>query len=130
MSFDQIADMLARIRNAQLAGRMDVSMPSSKFKLALAQVLYNKGYIEKASIFSEGNKSFLKIKLKYDKGQPLIKGLKKVSKQGCRIYKGKDDIRNVKNGYGFAVISTSKGLLTDREARKEGIGGEIVCEIW
>ncbi|MFO7806993.1 MAG: 30S ribosomal protein S8 [Candidatus Moraniibacteriota bacterium] len=130
MSFDQIADMLTRIRNAQMAGKTDVSMPSSGFKLAVAQVLYDKGYIEKTSILSEGNKDSLKIKLKYKDGQPLIKDLKKISKQGCRVYCKKGEIRRVRNGYGFSIISTSKGLMTDKEAKEKGVGGEVICEIW
>jgi len=131
MSFDQIADMLTRIRNAQLASKMDVIMPLSKFKLAVAQVLYKQGRISKVSIFSDGNKNFLKLKLKYDvNGKPVIKEIKRISKQGCRIYKGKDDIKAVKDGYGFSIISTSKGLLTNDEARKNKIGGEVICEVW
>jgi len=131
MSFDQIADMLTRIRNAQLARNADVVMPLSKFKLAIAQVLYKQGKISKVSIFSDGNKNFLKLKLKYNQdGTPIIKEIKRVSKQGCRIYKGGSDISRVKDGYGFAIVSTSQGLLTDDEARKNKIGGEVVCEIW
>lgn len=131
MSFDQIADMLTRIRNAQLAKKMDTVMPLSKFKLAIAQVLYKQGRISKVSIFSDGNKNFLRLKLKYDEnGAPIIREIKRVSKQGCRIYKGKAEIQNVKDGYGFSIISTSKGLLTDNEARKEKVGGEIICEVW
>jgi small subunit ribosomal protein S8 len=131
MSFDQIADMLTRIRNAQLAGKTDAVMPLSKFKLAIAQVLYKREKISKVSIFSDGNKDFLKLKLRYDQnGKPLIKEIKRISKQGCRVYRGKQEIKNVKDGYGFAIISTPKGLLTDDEARKGKIGGEIICEVW
>ena len=131
MSFDQIADMLTRIRNAQLAKKIDTVMPLSKFKLAIAQVLYKQGKLSKVSIFSDGNKNFLRLKLKYDKsGAPVIKEVKRISKQGCRIYKGKSEIRNVKDGYGFSIISTSKGLLTNAEAKKEKVGGEVICEIW
>lgn len=131
MSFDQVADMLTRIRNAQLARKTDTEMPLSKFKLAIAQVLYKKEKISKVSIFSDGNKDFLKLKLKYDQnGQPLIKEIKRISKQGCRVYKGKKDIKRVKDGYGFAIISTPRGLLTDDEARKAKVGGEVICEIW
>lgn len=131
MSFDQIADMLTRIRNAQLARKTDTEMPLSKFKLAIAQVLYKREKISKVSIFSDGNKDFLKLKLKYDQnGQPLIKEIKRISKQGCRVYKGKKDIKRVKDGYGFAIISTPKGLLTDDEARKAKVGGEVICEVW
>ena len=131
MSFDQIADMLTRIRNAQLARNADTAMPLSKFKLAIAQVLYKQGKISKVSIFSDGDKNFLKLKLKYNQdGTPVIREIKRISKQGCRIYKGKQGIRNVKDGYGFSIVSTSKGLLTGDEAREKRIGGEVVCEIW
>jgi small subunit ribosomal protein S8 len=131
MSFDQIADMLTRIRNAQLARKKDTVMPLSKFKLAIAQVLYKQGKISKVSIFSDGNKNFLRLKLKYNqKGEPVIKEIKRISKQGCRIYKGKQEVKKVKDGYGFSIISTSKGLLTDDEIRKQKIGGEVICEIW
>jgi small subunit ribosomal protein S8 len=106
-------------------------MPLSKFKLAIAQVLYKQGKISKVSIFSDGNKNFLRLKLKYNqKGEPVIKEIKRISKQGCRIYKGKQEIKKVKDGYGFSIISTSKGLLTDDEIRKQKIGGEVICEIW
>jgi small subunit ribosomal protein S8 len=131
MSFDQIADMLTRIRNAQLARKKDTVMPLSKFKLAIAQVLYKQGKISKVSIFSDGNKNFLRLKLKYDQiGNPVIKEIKRISKQGCRIYKERQEIKRIKDGYGFAIISTSKGLLTDDETRKQKIGGEVICEIW
>ena len=131
MSFDQIADMLTRIRNAQLARNTDTAMPLSKFKLAIAQVLYKQGKISKVSIFSDGDKNFLKLKLKYNQdGTPVIREIKKISKQGCRVYKGKQEIKDVKDGYGFSIVSTSKGLLTGDEAREKRIGGEVVCEIW
>ncbi len=131
MSFDQIADMLTRIRNAQTARNSDVIIPLSRFKLAIAQVLYKQGRISKVSIFSDGNKNFLKLKLKYNQdGSPIIKEIKRISKQGCRIYKKGQNLRNVKDGYGFSIVSTSKGLLTDNEARKQQIGGEVVCEVW
>ncbi len=131
MSFDQIADMLTRIRNAQMAKNSDTAMPLSKFKLAIAQVLYKQGRISKVSIFSDGDKNFLKLKLKYNQdGTPVIKEIKRISKQGCRVYKNKQEIREVKDGYGFSIISTSKGLLTGDEAREKKVGGEVVCEIW
>ena len=130
MSIDQIADMLTRIRNAQRAGKADVSMPASNFKLALAQLLQKQGYLEEVSIFSEGNKRYLRLRLKYVEKNPAIKGLRRVSRQGQRIYVSKTEIPRVKNGYGIAVISTSKGVLTDDEARKNGVGGEMICEVW
>jgi len=131
MSFDQIADMLTRIRNAQLAGKADAIMPLSKFKLAIARVLYKEDKISKVSIFSDGNKDFLKLKIRYNhNGKPLIKEIKRISKQGCRVYKGRQEIKRVKDGYGFYIISTPEGLLTDNEARKKKVGGEVICEIW
>ena len=130
MNIDQIADMLTRIRNAQQAKKADVAMPSSKFKLALAKLLNKNNYVGEVVTYSEGNKNYLKIRLKYLNGAPAIKGLKRVSKQGQRIYMNKGELPIVKNGYGMAVISTSQGLLTDRSARKKGLGGEVICEIW
>ncbi len=130
MSFDQIADMLTRIRNAQRSDKADVIMPASKLKLAVAKVLYSEKYINDVSVFSEGSKNFLKIKLKYTESQPAIKEINRVSKQGQRIYVGRQAIPIVKNGFGMAIISTSKGVLTNKQARKEGVGGEIICEVW
>lgn len=130
MNIDQIADILTRIRNAQLAKKADVSMPSSKFKLALAKLLSKNKYVGEVATFSEGSKNYLKIQLKYLNGVPVIKGLKRISKQGQRIYMNKTELPIVKNGYGMAVISTSQGLLTDQSARKKGLGGEVICEIW
>ena len=130
MIIDQIADILTRIRNAQQAKKADVLMPSSKFKLALAKLLSKNKYVGEVATFSEENKNYLKIQLKYLKGVPVIKGLKRISKQGQRIYMSKTELPIVKNGYGMAVISTSQGLLTDQSARKKGLGGEVICEVW
>lgn len=130
MSFDQIADMLTRIRNAQRSNKADVVLSASKLKLAVAKVLYNEKYINDIAVFSDGNKNFLKIKLKYNDNKPAINMINRVSKQGQRIYVGKNAIPVIKNGFGLAIISTSKGVLTDKQARKEGVGGEIVCEVW
>lgn len=130
MSFDQIADMLVRIRNAQQAGKPEVLMQASKLKLAVAQVLYKNNYLGEAIFCSEGNKNFLKIKLRYENGKPLIKGVEQVSHQGQRIYAGKKDIPVVRNGYGMTIVSTSRGVMTDKEAREKGVGGEIICKIW
>ena len=130
MSVDQIADMLTRIRNAQRAGKHDVSMPASNFKLSLAQLFQKQGYIDEVSIFSEGNKRYLRLRLRYVDKEPAIKELRRISRQGQRIYVGKNKIPRVKNGYGIAVISTSQGVLTDDEARKQGLGGEMICEMW
>ncbi len=130
MNIDQIADMLTRIRNAQLAKKSEVIMPSSKFKVSLAKLLSKNKYIGEVATFSDDNKTYLKIQLRYLNKKPAIKGVKKISKQGQRIYINKDELPIVKNGYGMAVISTSKGLLTDKMARKNGLGGEVICEIW
>jgi small subunit ribosomal protein S8 len=130
MNIDQVADMLTRIRNAQLARKTEVSMPSSKFKVALAKLMNKNNYIGDVVTFADGNKNYLKIQLKYDNNRPVIKHLKRISKQGQRIYMNKGELPIVKNGYGTAIISTSQGLLTDKSARKKGLGGEIICEIW
>ena len=130
MSFDQVSDMLTRIRNAQMAGNADASMPASKFKLALARALYSNEYIEEVSIFSEGDKNCLRLKLKYFGTTPAIKGISRVSKQGQRIYAGSKDLPRVKNNFGVAFISTSKGIMTDKQARKDNLGGEVICKVW
>jgi len=130
MNIDQIADMLTRLRNAQLAKKTEVVMPSSRFKLSLAKLLSKYKYIGEVATYSEGNKNYLKIQLRYLDGTPAIKGLRKISKQGQRIYINKDELPIVKNGYGIAVISTSQGLITDQVARKNGLGGEVICEVW
>jgi small subunit ribosomal protein S8 len=130
MSFDQIADMLTRIRNAQKANKRDVSMPASKLKLAIAQLLYKNKYIDEVSLYEEGSKKMLRLGLRYVDSRPVIKEIRRVSRQGQRIYTGKSELPVVKNGYGIAVISTSKGVMTNLEAKAEGIGGEIICEVW
>ncbi len=130
MSFDQIADMLTRIRNAQQSNKADVVLSASKLKLAVAKVLYSEKYINDIAVFSDGNKNFLKIKLKYNDNKPAISAINRISKQGQRIYVGKNAIPVIRNGFGTAIISTSKGVLTDRQARESGVGGEIICEVW
>jgi len=130
MNIDQVADMLTRIRNAQLAKKSEVLMPSSKFKISLAKLLNENGYVRDIATFVDDKKTYLKVQLKYIGGKPAIKGLKRVSKQGQRIYMNKVELPIIKNGYGMAVISTSQGLMSDRKARKSGLGGEIICEIW
>lgn len=131
MSFDQISDMLTRIRNAQKAGQTEVSMPASKLKLAIAQLLFKNKYLQEVSLFSEGNKKYLRVRLSYNEsGNPAIKEIKRVSRQGQRIYVGKEQMPTIRNGFGIAVVSTSKGVMTNKEARKSGIGGELICEVW
>lgn len=124
---DPISDMLTRIRNAQMAEKTNVRMPSSKLKVAIAQVLQDEGYVEDYKVSSEGCKPTLEIGLKYYAGRPVIEKIQRVSRPGLRMYKGCDDIPNVMNGLGIAIVSTSKGLMTDRKARANGIGGEVLC---
>lgn len=124
---DPISDMLTRIRNAQMAEKTNVRMPSSKLKVAIAQVLQDEGYVEGYNISNVGNKPTLEIGLKYYAGRPVIEKIQRVSRPGLRMYKGCDDIPTVMNGLGIAIVSTSKGLMTDRKARANGIGGEVLC---
>ena len=124
---DPISDMLTRIRNAQMVGHTEVSMPASRLKAAIAQVLKDEGYIEDFALRDAGAKKELRIGLKYYAGQPVIERLERVSKPGLRVYKGRDDIPKVMNGLGVAILSTSRGVMTDRKARADGVGGEILC---
>ena len=128
MMTDPIADMLTRIRNAQSAGKADVTMPSSKAKRAIAGVMKEEGYITDFSVSSDA-KPELTITLKYFQGSPVIDELKRVSRPGLRIYKNKDELPKVLNGLGVAIISTSAGVMTDRNATAEGRGGEVICTI-
>lgn len=105
-------------------------MPASKLKLAIAQLLYKHQYLDEVSIFTDGSKKFLKLGLKYVDQVPAIQEIKRVSRQGQRIYVGKNELPTVKSGYGIAIISTSKGVMTNKDARKEGVGGELICEVW
>ena len=124
---DPIADMLVRIRNAQLVGHTEVAMPASKIKASIAQVLKDEGYIEDFALRDEGQKKQLRIGLKYYAGRPVIERLERVSKPGLRVYRGRDDIPRIMNGLGVAILSTSRGVMTDRKARADGVGGEILC---
>ena len=124
---DPIADMLTRIRNAQLIERATVAMPSSKVKIAIAKVLKDEGYIDGYKVGGEEQKPLLEIALRYHAGRPVIEKIERVSKPGLRIYKSKDDIPRVMNGLGIAVVSTSRGVMTDRAARAAGVGGEVLC---
>ncbi len=128
MMTDPIADMLTRIRNAQSAGKVDVTMPSSKAKLAIAGVMKEEGYITDFSASSD-SKPALTITLKYYQGSPVIDEMKRVSRPGLRIYKNKDELPKVLNGLGIAIISTSAGVMTDKRARAEGRGGEVICTV-
>ena len=127
---DPIADMLTRIRNAHHAEMKTVSMPASGTKKAIAEVLKTEGYIKSISEGKDDNGfPSLKLTLKYYQGSPVIEMIKRVSKPGCRVYTGKDDIPTVKKGLGITIVSTSKGIMTDRSARKAGVGGEVICYV-
>jgi small subunit ribosomal protein S8 len=124
---DPVADMLTRIRNAQMAEKLSVSMPSSKLKVAIAKVLKDEGYIDDFAIREIGAKPELDLALKYYAGRPVIERIERVSKPGLRVYKGKDDLPRVMNGLGVAIVSTPKGVMTDRRARAGNMGGEVLC---
>ncbi|MBX3664650.1 MAG: 30S ribosomal protein S8 [Burkholderiales bacterium] len=124
---DPVSDMLTRIRNAQQAEKESVSMPSSKLKVAIAKVLKDEGYIEDFAVRGESSKPELEVSLKYYAGSPVIEKIERVSRPGLRIYKPSRDIPRVMNGLGVAIVSTSKGVMTDRKARGMGIGGEVLC---
>ena len=124
---DPVADMLTRIRNAQGAEKTAVMMPASNLKVAIAKVLKDEGYIENFAVRTESSKSTLEVALKYYAGRPVIDKIERVSRPGLRIYKGRDEIPRVMNGLGVAIISTSKGVMTDRKARATGLGGEVLC---
>ncbi|MGA7594583.1 MAG: 30S ribosomal protein S8 [Gallionella sp.] len=127
---DPISDMLTRIRNAQMAEKTTVAMPASKLKVAIVEVLKSEGYVDGFNVISgEGGKHTLEIALKYYSGRPVIENIQRVSRPGLRVYKGSDDIPAVMNGLGIAIVSTSKGLMTDRKARANGIGGEVLCVV-
>jgi len=128
---DPIADMLARMRNAALIKRKDVSLPSSKLKVEIAKILKEEGYIKNFKVVDDDKQGILNISLKYtEANQSLITGLRRVSKPGCRIYCGKGEIPRVYGGLGINILSTSRGVMTGRQAAKTGVGGEILCNVW
>jgi small subunit ribosomal protein S8 len=127
---DAIADMLTIIRNGYLASKFEVTVPFSKLKKNLAEKLKGLGYLEEVSEETAENRKLLRIKLRYANGKPEVEGIKRISKPGLRVYKDKNQIPYVYGGLGAAIISTNKGLLSDREARKNKVGGEIICEVW
>lgn len=128
---DPIADMLTRIRNAVTVGHERVGMPSSKLKVGIAQILVDEGFIDRFEVTETGHRSELELVLRYaDRRQPVIEGLKRISRPGHRVYRGAKDLPRVQGGLGVAVVSTSQGLLPDREARRRRLGGEILCEVW
>jgi small subunit ribosomal protein S8 len=126
---DPIADMLTRIRNAQSVDKAVVSMPSSKIKVAIAQVLKDEGYIDGFSVRDDAGKSQLDIALKYYAGRPVIERIERVSRPGLRVYRGREAIPAVMNGLGVAIVTTPKGVMTDRKARQTGVGGEVLCYV-
>ena len=133
--FDPISDMLTRVRNAQLAGHREVLMPFSKMKMVLAQILEKENFVQLVKRVKQDAHEAISIVLRYDvvsntQRTPAITGIERVSKVGQRVYVGKDEIERVKNGYGIAIISTSKGVMTGKEARKQGLGGEYICRVW
>jgi small subunit ribosomal protein S8 len=127
MMTDPIADFLTRIRNGQAASKTQVSMPSSRLKCAIAQVLADEGYIKGFSVSEEDGKSVLSVELKYYNGKPVIEHIQRASRPGLRLYKGKNEIPSIQNGLGVAIVSTSRGVMSDRQARAAGQGGEVLC---
>ncbi|MDY3817810.1 MAG: 30S ribosomal protein S8 [Lachnospiraceae bacterium] len=129
---DPIADMLTRIRNANTAKHDTVDIPSSKIKVAIADILVDEGYIAKYDIIEEGSFKTIRVTLKYgaDKNEKIITGIKRISKPGLRVYAGKEEIPSVLGGLGIAILSTNKGILTDKQARKEQVGGEVLAFVW
>ncbi|MEO1203798.1 MAG: 30S ribosomal protein S8 [Pseudomonadota bacterium] len=124
---DPIADLLTRVRNGQRARKTAVSMPSSTAKVAVARVLKDEGYIGDYRVSEDGAKASLEIDLKYFEGEPVIEKIRRVSKPGLRVYRGKDELPTVIGGLGVAIVSTSKGVMSDRQARSDGVGGEVIC---
>ena len=124
---DPIADMLTRIRNAQMVEKAAVTMPASKLKVSIAEVLNSEGYIDDFAVLENDGKAQLDIALKYYAGRPVIERIERVSRPGLRVYKGKDDLPRVLNGLGVAIVSTPKGVMTDRKARASNVGGEVLC---
>ncbi len=127
---DPVADMLTRIRNGCMAGHDKVEMPASNLKVDIARILQEEGFISNHKVTKDGKQGRLRIFLRYSQGRPVIMGLKRISKPGRRIYKGNKEIPKVRGGIGIAIISTSKGLLTDEKAREAGVGGEVLCAVW
>jgi len=127
---DPLSDMLTRIRNAQMVGKTSVEMPGSKLKVAVANVLQQEGYIESFRAFEDSGKPRLSIALKYYQGRPVIAEINRVSRPGLRQYRGREELPSVRKGLGVAIVSTSKGVMTDRAARAAGVGGEVLCTVY
>ena len=128
---DPIADMLTRVRNGIIASFDTVDVPSSKLKINIAKILKSEGFIKNYKVIADKKQGLIRIFLKYDEnGEPVIGGLKRVSRSSCRVFAKKDKVPMVLNGFGINVLSTSKGVMTDKEARTQGVGGEVLCEVW
>lgn len=128
---DPIADMLTRIRNANTVKHETVDVPASNIKKEIARILLEEGFVKGYDVIEDGKQGIIRLQLKYGiEGERVISGLKRISKPGMRVYSSKDEIPKVLNGLGVAIMSTSKGILTDREARKENVGGEVICYVW
>lgn len=128
---DPIADLLTRVRNGLIARHVEVRIPHSRVKVRIAEILAEQGYVEAVEVVPAGVQSEIKVRLKYTPSrEPVIKGLRRVSRPGLRVYKGRADLPRVQGGLGVAVVSTSKGVMTDREARRQKVGGEVLCEVW
>ncbi|MDY6943219.1 MAG: 30S ribosomal protein S8 [Pseudomonadota bacterium] len=127
---DPIADMLTRIRNGQNASKTQVAMPSSRLKIAIAKLLQEEGYVSDVRCHGEEGKPVLSVSLKYHDGRPVIERIERTSRPGLRVYRSKDELPSVLGGLGIAIVSTSKGLMTDRAARQQGLGGEILCTVY
>lgn len=131
MMTDPVADFLARIKNAQLVKHSQVVLPSSKMKASIAEILRAEGYVGEVRVEPDDKQGKLFVELKYDRdGKPVIEGLRRVSKPGLRVYKAAKDLPRVRGGMGMAVVSTSKGIMSDNQARKENVGGEVLCYVW
>lgn len=130
MMTDPIADMLTRIRNALRAKHTTVLVPGSKAKREIARILVEEGFVEDAAFHEDDKSGQIEVKLKYADEEPLINGLRRVSRPGLRVYRGKDEVPVVLNGIGVAIVSTSQGVMTDRQCREHGVGGEVLCEVW
>ena len=128
---DPVADMLTRIRNANTVGHETVAVPASKIKISIAQILKDEGYIKEFEVIEDNKQGMINIALKYGANKErVISGLKKISKPGLKVYAKKDEVPKVLGGLGIAIISTSKGVISDKEARKQGVGGEVICYVW
>ena len=130
MMTDRIADMLTRIRNAQTAGLEKVEFPASKTLESIAEILKDEGYIAVARSYNHKGRRYLRLALRYDEGNPIIRDIQRVSKPGRRVYVGADELPRIKGGYGIAIVSTSSGLMTDKKARSEHVGGELLCTVF